>query len=267
MENKFNTPWSPVGDKTRFGYMLNCNGNRLDLEHSQLLNRVAQCVNACAGMDDPVADVAELKRRCSREALLKAIRRVKSDPRLNIKHGLIFKPLPPLEPSYDEQELASEISSALCDGSTETLNKAIAHAKECGFSFADGGITAADWPVKNTPEFFVKNPESKPWHENGEFPPVGTECEINEPSMSYDGRKVHVFAHYNGRAFAWDPIENSAYHSDKPSEFRPIQTEKQKTIKGMLEWFDGFFDGYIPVNSEEFCEKIYDQFIANKKEK
>lgn len=69
------------------------------------------------------------------------------------------------------------------------------------------------------------------WFERGELPPVGIECEINEPRKDFHGRKIHIFSHYNGCAFGWDDIEQGAYHSDKPYEFRPIKSDRDKAIE------------------------------------
>jgi len=295
MGNKYHTPWYSV--TTARGLMLvSGNNNTVDFESPFVLTHVLNCVNACAGMDDPLAEIAELKHKAmgaaveslytsSPETLQKAIEEAKADGfKIEFNSQMVYahKAVDDARDSgiitnYDDDakkvadsiinsySVVDDIGSGL-KASDGTPDRIISRkiGIDCAFDFSNVKTYVGLHDVPSRPG--TVTPPS--WHELGIFPPVGIDCEINEPNMIYHGRKIHVFAHYNGHAFAWDDLEQAAYHSDDPSEFRPIQTEKQKTIKAMLEFFNGFFSADGPIdNAGDVCEKIYDQFIADKKEK
>lgn len=257
MGNKYREPWV---DGQCFGVQMLV--SKADDQHivmsGEIRQRIADCVNACAGMDDPVMEVAKLKDKSTENALQNEYMKAA----LNSLMGLLCDASDSGDHGKSLESIVTYGKSILTGGADLTaLKKAVDNVFIIEFKpYADEDSCAYDF--SNTKNFggLEKIPS---WHELGIFPPVGTECEINEPKMSRDGRKVHVFAHYNGLAFAWDDVEQAAYHSDDPSEFRPIQTEKQKIIKEMLYCFDGFFNG-DGDNAGQVCEKIYDQFIAKK---
>lgn len=240
MRNKFNTPWSPVGDKTRFGYMLNCNGNRLDLEHSRLLNRVAQCVNACAGMDDPVAEVQRLKNKVAASML--------DNKPISAKAGNSDNPyFMTIEATLGSVRGDIESAKSIYASSPETLQKAVDEARSGGFK------TKSD---------FSDFPAVPSWQELGILPPVGTMCEMQDDKDEWV--TAEIIAHKSRYAFGWCADREMVYFSAMPHEFLPLQTEKQKTIAAMLECFDGFFEGKPRDNAGDVCEKIYDKFMAKK---
>lgn len=72
----------------------------------------------------------------------------------------------------------------------------------------------------------AKPASEKSWHEKGEMPPVGVECEIWE----LDGvwRKVEVVAHTKkGLVVEWGDEE---YLISRKRKFRPLKTERERLI-------------------------------------
>jgi hypothetical protein len=104
------------------------------------------------------------------------------------------------------------------------------------------------------------------WFERGELPPVGVACSacILAKKSWVD---IEVVAHRDGFAIGWCNGEMCVYHSDKPYDFFPIKTERQRTITGMVDIMIG-----TPVNDNltaterltAVASAIYDKFISKQ---
>ena len=88
------------------------------------------------------------------------------------------------------------------------------------------------------------------WHELGEFPPAGTVCEVHENEwvetfiigMDNEGYCVYTTS---------DPDVGSDGDND-PSSFRPIRTEREKSIDAACEVIGDVIGGRLVV------ERLYD---------
>lgn len=262
------TPWKALSAKDGFDpCIIDANGKYVSLTGDEIRDHITSCVNACAGMDDPVMEVQRLKNKVTGAMTVAMMATPHASFMGSAYHS--YTESTSKKGGVGEQKYHATLENtaglgrdketikaveSLYTSSPETLQKAVDDARkigiECAYDFSE---------VKN----FCGLEKEPSWHELGIFPPVGIDCEINEPNMSYHGRSIHVFAHYNGRAFAWDEIEGAAYHSDDPSEFRPIQTEKQKIIKEIMDILP--YSGFC-YEVEKTAEKIYDKFLSAKKE-
>lgn len=203
------TPWKSLSSKDGFDpCIVDTKGMYVSVSSDEFREHVVQCVNACAGMNDPVAEIEQLRSMASGRATVK---------------------------------LDDHISHAIDHDSIRSM-------------------------------YSIK--ESPPWHELGQLPPVGTECEIAASTEHLnirhpEGEKVKIYAAFTDdrgvslAAFVGAKGKTGGVATAKC--FRPIQTEKQKTIKEMLECFDNFFSADGPTdNAGDVCEKIYNKFIAKK---
>lgn len=67
------------------------------------------------------------------------------------------------------------------------------------------------------------------WHERGELPPVGVECEtLAEPELQWVA--AEVVAHRDGFAIVWVTSEKCGAQCDNPKHFRPIRTERDDLV-------------------------------------
>lgn len=211
--------------------------------HTEIRERIAQCVNACAGMDDPVAEVEKLR------------------------------------------ESALELLTGQID--TSKLKEAVDEARAAGFTTKTdcSDFNFATDACNSQSKMVLDKVGEKSWHDLGIFPPVGTVCEVTHDGMHGEWEQIEILKYdidysdgndrgrvacisINGTvSVSPSRCRGELYWLFNPEEddckFRPIQTEKQKTIKEMLYCFDGFFNG-DGDNAGQVCEKIYDQFIAEK---
>ena len=67
------------------------------------------------------------------------------------------------------------------------------------------------------------------WHERGEFPPAGCECEV---FVSDENKWMHyeVIAIRDGHVLGWCRESSRGFQSNKKSDFRPLCTEREKAI-------------------------------------
>ena len=66
------------------------------------------------------------------------------------------------------------------------------------------------------------------WHERGEFPPVGTICEMIDDRATW--RECKIIAHEDGACIGWIASLNSPFYTYDKSEFRPLCNEREKAI-------------------------------------
>lgn len=114
------------------------------------------------------------------------------------------------------------------------------------------------------------------WHERGDLPPVGCECEwvdesgVDGPAGSLYpcvGDTVSVCAHRQTPGgnviaiFTWAPGDDGlrVAASRMPEDFRPIRTEREKAIDEMLSVYAGKDDGKpIHPRCKLLAEMLYD---------
>lgn len=107
------------------------------------------------------------------------------------------------------------------------------------------GLALGDWrdtlekrPEQDEFEPFVSIEDSQgkemkqdnKWFERGELPPVGVVCEayLDYPPQWIE---AEIVAHKDGFAIGWCKSVMKGCHGDKPSEFRPIRTERDKLVE------------------------------------
>jgi hypothetical protein len=287
MENKYRTPW--IVKKGNRPFVASYDGTPVAFYQSTL-ERITQCVNACAGMDDPVMEVHRLKNKVAAAMLEDKPRSAKAGnsdtPYFMTIHAT---------PSALRGRRSAAVES-LYTSSLENLQEAIEEAKADGFDIGfssqmvyahkdhDGKplkvfIDGREHIVPRRPGS-VEPATPLSWHELGILPPVGTVCEIVIDGEVKDfvgelnGISCKIIAHEilpsgeDVAVFSYDANQfgfQRKYHSLVASCFRPTQTEKQKTIAAMLP-IVAALDG-SQARAEIACEKIYDKFLADKKEK
>ena len=96
------------------------------------------------------------------------------------------------------------------------------------------------------------------WHERGEFPPVGCECEV---FVSDENKWMHfeVIAIRDGHALGWCRESSCGFQSNNKSEFRPLSTEREKAIDEMASVILDY-DGYMitSATAELVARQLYD---------
>ena len=80
------------------------------------------------------------------------------------------------------------------------------------------------------------------WHERGEFPPVGCECEMIDDHCEWV--KCDVIAHKDSFCVAWVCSRMSPFYTNDRNEFRPLRTEREKAIDEMVSVILDY-DGYM----------------------
>ena len=89
------------------------------------------------------------------------------------------------------------------------------------------------------------------WHERGEFPPVGTICEMIDDKNTW--LECEVISHKDGSCIGWIPSRKSPFYTYDKSEFRPIRTEREKAIDAVcMAISDVGEDGLLLI------ERLYD---------
>ena len=136
-------------------------------------------------------------------------------------------------------------------------------------SICTSGITKKEWRQER--DKMDSKPEvTNSWHERGELPPVGCECEwVDESGVDgvdgvvYPqlGDVVTIHAHadtpggYTIAIFTWARGSGLGVAASRmPEDFRPLRTEREKAIEEMLDTVHqkGSF-----INKDA-CEIIYD---------
>lgn len=94
------------------------------------------------------------------------------------------------------------------------------------------------------------------WDGTG-LPPVGTICQMRDDNDKWVD--VEIIANHKGFAHGWQDSTENTYYSNKPSEFRPLRTERDKAIEQMMSTPKpcGFA-------IQGICEQLYDAIVAGK---
>ena len=112
-------------------------------------------------------------------------------------------------------------------------------------------ITRDDWQQER--DKMGGKPEADiSWHERGEFPPVGCECEVFV-SDENKWMQFEVIAIRDGHALGWCREGSCGFQSNDKSDFRPLRTEREKAIDAACKAIGGVGeDGLLII------ERIYD---------
>ena len=95
---------------------------------------------------------------------------------------------------------------------------------------SSSSFTKAEW--KAAREALMKTPEpASSWYERGEFPPIGTICEMIDDKETW--LECEIIAHKNSFCIGWISSRNAPFYTDDKSEFRPLRTEREKAIEDM----------------------------------
>ena len=123
-------------------------------------------------------------------------------------------------------------------------------------SVCTSGITKKEWRQER--DKMQKQPaQDNSWHERGEFPPAGCECEVLHRGKWIKtviiGMSPHKSCVYSligsGSNYAYDGIDNSHF-------FRPIRTEREKAIDDMKSLCA--YPGSWCSTFKAFAESLYD---------
>ena len=98
-------------------------------------------------------------------------------------------------------------------------------------SICTSGVTKKEWQQERN-KMSSKPEADNSWHERGELPPVGCECEV---FVSDENKWMHfeVIAIRDGHALGWCRESSCGFQSNEKSEFRPLSTEREKAIEEM----------------------------------
>lgn len=132
-----------------------------------------------------------------------------------------------------------------------------------GYANFSHAITRQEWQqeqdkMQKKAEQVAQTAPDNSWHERGEFPPAGCECEafVNEENKWV---RFEVIAIRDGFVMGWCRESLCGFQSDEKSEFRPIRTEREKAIDEMLSVYAGKDDGKpIHPRCKLLAEMLYD---------
>ena len=128
-------------------------------------------------------------------------------------------------------------------------------------SVCSSGITKKEWQQERDKMQKKAEQTTQPdnsWHERGELPPVGCECEV---FVSDENKWMHfeVIAIRDGHVLGWCRESSCGFQSNKKSEFRPLHTEREKAIDEMVSVILDY-DGYMMTSAtaELVARQLYD---------
>ena len=119
-------------------------------------------------------------------------------------------------------------------------------------SICTSGVTKKEWQQER--DKMSSKPEvDNSWHERGELPPVGCECEV---FVSDENKWMHfeVIAIRDGHVLGWCRESSCGFQSNKKYEFRPLRTEREKAIDEMANLIAKSVFGSAKCQAE----KLYD---------
>ena len=136
-------------------------------------------------------------------------------------------------------------------------------------SICTSGITKKEWQqARDKMQKQAEQPaQDNSWHERGEFPPVGCECEVKENDGEW--HKTHIVGFDDDGYCVYTTPWNSCvrdYDGDgDQSNFRPLRTERENAIDEMIAIIGSQFkfEGYdlhtriIRSLSEFICDSGY----------
>ena len=99
------------------------------------------------------------------------------------------------------------------------------------------GVTKKEWR-KERDKMSGKPEVDNSWHERGELPPVGCECEVFV-SDENKWMRFEVIAIRDGYALGWCREISCGFQSNEKHEFRPLRIEREKDIDEMVSIIKG----------------------------
>ena len=119
------------------------------------------------------------------------------------------------------------------------------------------GITKKEWRQER--DRMSSKPEiDNSWHERGELPPVGCECEFCNSDDEWDDWLRSVFVGFdstgNGVVSVFGDDKGVLWISSNPDDFRPLRTEREKAIDEMANLIAKSVFGSAKCQAE----KLYD---------
>ena len=90
-------------------------------------------------------------------------------------------------------------------------------------------ITLEEWQQERDK---MQKQQDNSWYERGEFPPVGTICEMIDDKNTW--LECEIIYHRNGACIGWISSRKAPFYTYDKSEFRPLRTEREKAIDEMI---------------------------------
>lgn len=111
-------------------------------------------------------------------------------------------------------------------------------------------------------QIMEKDMTDNSWHEKGELPPVGTECEWDTKENDFH-EKVQIAAIVKGKFF---PVAIMQFYDDfgieaDPTRFRPIKSDREKAIEEIYSILASRIGLYTEAHAEKCrfaAEALYD---------
>ena len=126
-------------------------------------------------------------------------------------------------------------------------------------SICSGGVSKKEWQQER--DKMSSKPEvDNSWHERGELPPIGCECEIKHKCWS-EFQRVTVAAITKEYAIVEDDsvVAREQHYNLRDVTFRPLRTDREKAIDALIEIIcaNGFLakDG---TEARDIAERLYD---------
>jgi hypothetical protein len=265
MSNKFREPWA---DGLYCGVMMlisKADDQRIVM-NGEIRKRIADCVNACAGMDDPVAEIERLKSIATETAMQNEY--VKEA--INSLVGWLSEAADSGDHGQSLDKMVDYGKFILTGGADLTAMKKAAEKVNI-MSFKKTVIEnsiSVDFSIPEAAEK-IFDVVQKSWHELGQLPPAGTECEFSSDGhhqgfvwckfhgkiINNEGLIIEFISPTNRKCTIVDSFD------PRLTKFRPLQTEKQKMIKEISDMLPS--SGFC-YDVDECAQKIYDKFIAKK---
>ena len=118
-------------------------------------------------------------------------------------------------------------------------------------------ITRQEWRQERD-KMSSKPKVDNSWHERGELPPVGCECEFCNSDDEWDDWLRSVFVGFdstgNGVVSVFGDDKGVLWISSNPDDFRPLRTEREKAIDEMANLIAKSVFGSAKCQAE----KLYD---------
>ena len=131
-------------------------------------------------------------------------------------------------------------------------------------------ITRQEWQQERD-KMQKKGEKADSWHERGEFPPAGCECEAEYDTNRKEWHKVRIIGVDDGECFfRWLSGASNGYVTGykRDIDFRPLRTEREKAIDEMALLAIGCEKYAITQNAAKaVCELLYDAGCRMEKSK
>lgn len=119
-------------------------------------------------------------------------------------------------------------------------------------------FTKAEWRAAREELMKTTEPDSS-WYERGEFPPIGTICEMIDDKETW--LECEIISHKNTFCIGWISSRKAPFYTDDKNEFRPLRTEREKAIDSACEAIGGVIGGRLII------ERLYDAGLLKEQAK